>query len=382
MAKRRRVREWSWGDGRIYRKTRTKADGTTYTEPRWWLQFSVDGVVRREPSGTDDAGDAQKILDKKVAALRAGAPPPPTRSIRLSDLERRFFDDYAARKRRSVSTARGRWKNLAAHFDMDRRALGITIDELSAYGLKRVKDGASDSTVNREWAALKHAFRLALHAKVITYMPSFPENLKEPEARDNFITPSQSAAIRAYLVEHDRAAEADALGLSMILAWRKGQVLKLEWAHISEDEIRVPGAITKNERKHAVPIVPAIAEIIERRRAARVLGSPWVFARKDGKRIQDFEKVWASACEAAGCAGTRYHDSRRSGLRALIDAKVPEKVAMEIGGWKTRSVLDRYHIVRQDDMRKALEAVSAPAPEKVAPKKHHRRVVAIGSRGK
>lgn len=372
----KRVRERLWGDGRLYRKVRTKADGTTYTEPIWWLQFSVDGQVRRESSGTDDQAKAQRLLDKKVAAARAGEPIAPTKSIRLSDLKERFFADYEAKRRRSTPTAKGRWSNLLSILDPDRKAVSITTDDLSDYGRQRVKGGASDSTVNRELAALKHAYRLALHANVIHAMPSFPERRKEPEPRSNIITSKQAAAIRAYLM-NEEPAYADCFDFAMLTAWRKSQVLSLEWEHITEDAIRAPGAITKNERAHVLPINDALREIIERRRAARMLGSSWVFCRKSGEKIGDFEKVWTAACSAAGCAGTLFHDTRRTGVTTLAKAGVPEGLIMKISGHKTRSVFDRYNISNLADIKAALDKVSAPAPEKVAPKRHHQRVVAI-----
>lgn len=379
----KRQRAKLWGDGRIYKKSRTRADGTTYAEPKWWLQYSVDGAVRRESSGTDDAAKAQRLLDKKIAAIRAGEPIAPTRSLRLSDLEKRFFDNYADKKRRSTATAKGRWKHIAAFFDMDRKALGITTDELAAYGRQRAKDDASDSTINRELAALKHAYRLALHDKVIAAMPSFPERRKEPEPRSNIITPEQHQALRAYLVAEE-PAYADVLDFSMLTAWRKSQVLSLEWEHVSKDAIRAPGAITKNEKAHVIPINDALRAIVECRRAARVLGSPWVFCRKNGEKIGDFEKVWKAACSAAGCAGTLFHDTRRSGITALSKAGIPEGQIMRISGHKTRSVFDRYNIANLDDLKAALDRVSArpvaTVPRKVAPKKHHRRVVAMGGR--
>jgi hypothetical protein len=34
----------------------------------------------------------------------------------------------------------------------------------------------------------------------------------------------------------------------------------------------------------------------------------------------------------------------------MLRASVPEKVIMQIGGWKTRAVFDRYSIIRQDDI--------------------------------
>lgn len=53
------------------------------------------------------------------------------------------------------------------------------------------------------------------------------------------------------------------------------------------------------------------------------------------------------------------HDMRRSAARNLRSAGVPENVIMNIGGWKTRSMFDRYAIVNPDDTRRALEALAS-----------------------
>ncbi len=147
---------------------------------------------------------------------------------------------------------------------------------------------------------------------------------------------------------------------------RRGEILSLCWNQVdlAERVVRLEAGETKNDEARVIPLGGELLEMLGMQKQIRDQKwptCPWVFSRA-GKQISTFGGAWANACIAANLftmegdekkPSRLFHDLRRTGVRNLIRAGVPERVAMAISGHKTRSVFDRYNIVSERDLHEA-----------------------------
>jgi integrase len=145
--------------------------------------------------------------------------------------------------------------------------------------------------------------------------------------------------------------------------WRKSEIASLTWQDVDlmGKVIRLRPENSKNGTGRVLALEGELWQLIESQWQMRqhenddktVGVSLYVFHR-DGLPVGDIRKVWATARKKAGAPGLLFHDLRRTAVRNMVRAGVPERVAMTISGHKTRAIFDRYNIVSEEDLRQAM----------------------------
>ena len=143
--------------------------------------------------------------------------------------------------------------------------------------------------------------------------------------------------------------------------WRFSEIAHLTWRRVDLKQgiVRLDAGETKNYEGRTVYLDEELKEVFkeqwESRKKNKILVS-YVFTNAEGTdRVRDLRKSWAAACKKAGLGKMLFHDLRRTAVRNMVRAGVPERVAMMVSGHKTRSVFDRYNIVSDADLKLAAQ---------------------------
>jgi integrase len=339
--------------GSLYQKKRSlkNKDGTTreYIEKVWWIKYSDHGKPIAESSGYTSRADAKRLLKNREGEIASGKRPGVFfDKVSLNSLLDDFLTDFRVNGKKSMDRAERSVGKLKEFFG-NRRAPEITTDLIRRYIEKRQKDEAAAATINLELAAMKRSFNLGNQntPPKVARVPYIPM-LKLDNVRKGFFEHEGFLKLREVLPIHLKAP----VTFAYFTGWRKEEVFGLTWDRVDLKErvVRLDPGTTKNNEGRTIYLTPEILDTIKA--INRRLGCPYVFNR-NGRRITDFRKAWAAACKAVGLDGMLFHDLRRSGVRNMVRAGIPERVAMLLSGHKTRSVFDRYNIVSGDDLKQA-----------------------------
>lgn len=367
-AKREEKEMTTRGSGRIFQRK-----GSAF----WWVAYYAHGKEQREvathvrtgeklEATEDNRSEAARFLKRRIDAVtteRGGGPSfvgPAQQRITVNELLDALRADYELRGKDSpqfdahlkpIRDYFGNWRAVR----VDTEAVDRFISEIL-----NGADGASakaPATVNRSTQLLAQAYKLAIQRKHLSTAPLIRHLSENGNARQGFFTEAEFNAVVTHLPEYLK----DYVRFAYLTGWRKSEVASLRWEDVDGETIRLRPENSKNREGRTVPLVGELAELIDRRKAARqvktdagVTIAALVF-HNAGHAIVDLRKAWATACKFANVPGRLFHDLRRCAVRNMVRAGIPTDIARSISGHKTASIFSRYNIVAEEQKREAME---------------------------
>lgn len=273
-------------------------------------------------------------------------------------------------------------KNTLAHirrcfFELfgDKPLIEITPAPLDQWRTRRLKEGASTETVNRDIATLKAAISKAVLWGFIEKHPL--EKLKllkvDRSGKIRYLTQDEENRLRMAIQQRDesikakrasgnewrkdrgyecltdlkQAAFADHMTpmilLSINTGLRRGELFSLCWENVDFERamLTIEGAYAKSGKTRHIPLNIEALQTLQDWRSQTAIND-LVFPGKNGARFDTIKKAWAGILKAATIKNFRWHDLRHHFASKLVMASVDLNTVRELLGHSDMSMTLRY----------------------------------------
>jgi integrase len=317
----------------------------------WWIKFSVAGRVIQQSANTESRREALDTLKAEILKYANGDAVDSGR-VTVDDLYAVLLTDYRLNGK-CLSWAELNWNKHLKPFFGGMQAKQVGTDTLARYIEARRAEKAANGSINRELSLLQRAFMLGYESQPRKVArPLRFHRLAESKPRTGFIEQKQYDALAANCSELYMRTM---LCLAYSFGFRKSELLTLR---VSDVDLTA-GTIRLRDSKNGEPRKVALTGDAKNLLAACTVGKAadgYVFTRKE-KPVVDFRGTWDKITLAAGVSGLLFHDLRRSAVRNMVRAGIPEVVCMKVSGHKTRNVFDRYNITSERDLADAARKI-------------------------
>lgn len=285
----------------VYKKARK--EGTI----AWYYYFCHRGQRYRAVGGTTKT-EALRTQEKVRSMVIMGE------HNLLPNAKDSKFDDFSAtylqrrqhlrcRKRDSLSV------RMLLNSFRDYTLKQITPGDIEDYKAKRLDQGLSPASINRELTCLKGMYSLAIKWKDATYNPvKDVDLLKEPPGRTRYLSEDEAQRLIESADKYLRPIIITALNTGM----RLGEILSLTWRQIYVECVFDPYIEienSKNNKKRHIPLNDTMIALLESMDRQQ---DDFVFHGLRGKPVKCIKAPWLQTLKKAGITDFRFHDLRHT----------------------------------------------------------------------
>ena len=338
---------WNYRFGAVYvRKTKGGND-------RWYVDYCLEGKRTREVvREAQSQEEAVLALNRKITEAYDGKYQPKRIAERLdlAQLAERFMCEYSRPTKSSWKDDEYRLKPILEQFGHKQIAL-ISDSDILKFRQRRLEEGLSRLTANREIALMKTMFNFAVRKGLLEKNPAVGVKLfsERDTARTRVLSAAEEVRLLASLARHLRPIVLLALHTGL----RYREILNLEWKSVDFDRNFIKAEHTKSHKARLIPMNVVVRSVLRGLRESPPTSSR-VF------KFTDIHCGFKNACRRAGIGELTFHDLRRSFGTRLLELGVDIVTISKLYGHGSVLVTQNY-LHPQDELgREAVDKLVLP----------------------
>ena len=301
----------------------------------WWTKFTAaDGTRIQRSTGTEDRQQALEFEAKLQNDL--------WRIYRLGEKPRMLWKEAVVRFMREKQN-KDQTNEVSIFKYLDPYLGHMYVDEIRRMHVdeiiqRRLKEGVSNTTVNRLLQKLRAVLNKAHKEWEVKCDPPYIKLLKEPKKRVRWLSESEAQKLVMALQPHT----ADMVIFSLETGLRESNVTLLRWEQIdlSQRIVYIEGDdILKSEQAFVIPLSDIAVSVLKR----QISNHPKRVFTYKGKPVRRANtKSFKDTCKAIGLDNFRWHDLRHTWATWHVQRGTPLEVLQELGGWSDYKMVKRY----------------------------------------
>ncbi|KTD60985.1 site-specific integrase [Legionella spiritensis] len=252
----------------------------------------------------------------------------------------------------------------------------ISTSTIEQWRTKRLNEGTSNATVNRDVTILKAAIRKAHEWGVIDHYSL--QNLKplklDHSAKVRYLSLEEESRLRQALLDREEQLKKERCSanewrkkrgypflpeyndeefsdhltpmvlLSINTGLRRGELFHLTWdmVNLSEGSLILSGEITKNKNSRFIPLNDEAYKILDHLHKKAETKEGLVFPSKNNQPFYHVKRSWGSLLKKANITQFRWHDLRHHFASKLVMAGVDLNTVRELLGHSDIAMTLRY----------------------------------------
>lgn len=359
----------------------------------WVFRYRAEGKNKRYRIGDDSvspakarskakkiAGDIANGIDPNAEKQRERREKTKSREGTLKAFIEHRYEPWVTVERKSGDST---VKCIKSAFDflLEKPMESITHWEIEKWRKGRHNAGLSPSTTNRQLAALRACISKAVAWDVIDTHPltglkaarvdksveprtindSEEQRLREAlRARDKSMREQRASGNRHRNERHhellpEYGTYVDHLEPMVLLAlntgMRRGEILQLRWADVTNDDLVVRGATSKSSQTRRIPLNAEAKKIFHEWEC----NSEWVFPGSGELPLTTIKRSWGGIKKEAGLPKLRFHDLRHTFATRVLQRGSDIQTVRALLGHADITTTTKYLHATDESKKKAVD---------------------------